>query len=673
MKKQLPDGSLIDGPMILRAPDADGFVRINAAFREETGFDEAELAGKPLIDWIEPNDQAAVRSALDSGDGQTALRVHHKTRGSDPLPLDVRISHEADGPVLLGRSASLTGPALPGEATGETTVEGTLDTIARIVEQQHPGLRCSILLVSDGRFVHGAGPSLPKEYNAAIDGFAVGPTVGSCGTAIYWNVPVVAVDIQQDPLWVPFRELAGKAGVGACWSHPFIAGNGKVLGAVALYAPEPRAPTPDQLTALRAAARMIGLAVERARTEEALKEKRERERELERQLRQAARMEALGVLAGGLAHDFNNLLMGIMNYVELCREHVEPHHRILPWLDEITSDAKRTAKMTRQLLTFARKDIVAPLPLDLNSTIADMLSMLERLLGEDIELDWCPGQDLWAVKIDPSQVDQIVANLTVNARDAVSGAGTVVVRTANVTVDETTTALRGEARPGDYVLLTVRDNGCGMDGETLQSIFDPFYTTKDAQRGSGLGLATVYGITTQNGGFLRVDSERGIGTAFSIYLPRHEGAVAREKAPEEVASTGGDETLLLIEDEKSIRVSTTLFLEAVGYTVLAAESPAQALQLSEQHAGEIDLVLTDLIMPGMNGIEVARQLQQHRPRMEALFMSGYTANVISELGIEDGTLSFMPKPVTRSELLRKVRELLDEIPGASMRHGEHTR
>jgi signal transduction histidine kinase/ActR/RegA family two-component response regulator len=653
-------GSLpIDGPMILRNASADGFVRVNAAFRGKTGFDAEDLAGRPFLDWVDDTDRAAVRAALRGSEERAFLRVHHETRGGGRLALDIQISQDAPDPVLLGRCASLTQSDRPVERVGESTVKGTLDAIARIIERQHAGLRCSILLVSQGRFVHGAGPSLPDEYNAAIDGFAVGPTVGSCGTAIYWNVPVIAENIQQDPLWIPFRELAKSAGVSACWSHPFSASNGKVLGAVALYAPEPRSPTPDQLAALRAAAGMIGLAVDRARAEEALREKQERELDLERQLRQAARMEALGVLAGGIAHDFNNLLMGIMNYVELCRDNLEPDHAICPWLDEIKSDALRTARMTRQLTTFAHRDIVAPQPLNLNSTIANMVSMLQRLLGEDIDLDWRPGRDLWAVKIDPSQVDQIVANLAVNARDAVDGAGTVNVRTANIAVDEATTALRGNAKPGDYVLLTVSDNGCGMDEDMLQSIFDPFYTTKDAQRGSGLGLATVYGITIQNGGFLQVDSVRGEGSTFSIYLPRHRGVVGKEKTPKTVAPSGGDETLLLIEDEKSIRVTTCLFLETAGYTVLAAESPEQALSLSREHHGDIQMVLTDLVLPGMNGIEVARQLQQERPEMGALFMSGYTANVMSERGFKDDALSFMAKPITRDKLLLNVREFLD--------------
>ena len=279
--------------MIVRAPGMGGFLRVNAAFRARVGYSEAELAEKPFLEWIDPQDHALFEGALKQETGH--CRVRHQTRGGELLPLEVQISDRAMGSVVLGRCVTDSDTlGVPESRRDEATVSGTLEMIARIVEEQNPGYKCSILLVADGRFVSGAGPSLPNEYNAAIDGYAVGPTVGSCGTAIYWNVPVVVEDIQKDPLWAPFAELAKKAGVAACWSHPFTSTSGRVLGALAFYSPTPRAPTAEQLGRLKAAARMTGLAVERGRAEEALREKRKRELELEEQLRQAAKMEALG-------------------------------------------------------------------------------------------------------------------------------------------------------------------------------------------------------------------------------------------------------------------------------------------------------------------------------------------------------------------------------------------
>jgi PAS domain S-box-containing protein len=392
---------------------------------------------------------------------------------------------------------------------------------------------------------------------------------------------------------------------------------------------------------------------ERKRAEEA-------KASLEVQVRQVQKMESVGQLAGGVAHDFNNLLMGIMNYVELCRDGLPPEHSVRGYLDEITRDAQRSADITKQLLAFARKQVIAPKVLDLNDALVGMLKMLRHLLGEDIAVNWMPGTHLWPIKVDPGQLDQILVNLCINARDAIAGVGRVTIGTTNVTLDRAHCAENPGARPGEYAVLTVSDTGCGMGDDVIAHIFEPFYTTKEVGKGTGLGLATVYGIVEQNHGHIEVQSEVGKGTTFSIHLPRatsaaDSGSVAA--TPERLPR--GTETILLAEDEKSVRVTSRLFLEALGYTVLAAERPEEALRLAGAHAGSIHLLITDVIMPGMNGPDLAGRLAEKHPNLKCLFMSGYTADVMTQRGALGAEVPFLPKPFSRHDLARKVREVLD--------------
>jgi PAS domain S-box-containing protein len=351
---------------------------------------------------------------------------------------------------------------------------------------------------------------------------------------------------------------------------------------------------------------------------------------LEGQLQQAQKMESVGRLAGGVAHEFNNQLMGIMNYVELCRDELPPTHLIRSYLDEIFSSARHSADITRQLLAFARKQSIAPKVLDLNEALSGTLTMMRHLLGADIELAWLPGTNLYPVTVDPGQIDQILANLCDNARDAIKGVGRVTIATTNVSLDAAYCARREGLVPGAHVRLAVSDNGCGMDKEVLGHLFEPFFTTQPQGRGTGLGLATVYGIVQQNHGHLDVRSEPGQGTTFSIYLPSAAGAPgAPAAATAPVERPRGTETILLVDDEKSIRVTTQRFLEALGYTVLAAAEPEEALRLASQHAGEIQLLISDVLMPGMSGPDLANRLHESRAGMKSLFMSGYSAEGVS--------------------------------------------
>jgi CheY-like chemotaxis protein len=371
-------------------------------------------------------------------------------------------------------------------------------------------------------------------------------------------------------------------------------------------------------------------------------------------------MEAVGRLAGGVAHDFNNMLGIILGHTEMVLDQLEPTDPLSADLREIRKAAERSANLTRQLLAFARKQTVAPKVLDLNEAVQGMLNMLRRLIGEDIDLSWLPGADVWPVKVDPSQIDQILANLCVNARDAIADVGKLTIETENVAFDEAYCARHGGFVPGKYVLLAVSDNGSGMDEETQNRLFEPFFTTKELGKGTGLGLATVYGIVKQNNGFINVYSEPCHGTSFKIYIPRHAGQpVEDRKASTAEIPKGRGETVLLVEDEPAILNMTTKMLERQGYTVLAASAPGEALRLAEEHSGEIHLLMTDVVMPEMNGRDLAQNLFSLHPNLKALFMSGYTANVIAHHGVLDEGVDFIQKPFSVKTLAEKVREVLD--------------
>ena len=380
--------------------------------------------------------------------------------------------------------------------------------------------------------------------------------------------------------------------------------------------------------------------------------------ELERQLRQSQKLEAIGQLAGGVAHDFNNMLGVILGHSEMAMEGLDPQSHLYSALEQIRKAAVHSADITRQLLAFARKQTVAPKVLDLNETVEGILKMLRRLIGENITLTWLPGGKLWPVRIDPTQIDQILANLCVNARDAISGVGNIAVETGNRTLDAEYCRTHAGFIPGDYVRMAVSDNGCGMDEATMARIFEPFFTTKPVGEGTGLGLATVYGAVRQNDGFINAYSEPGKGTTISLYFPRYAETVQPVEESVAIRPTGGHETILLVEDEPTILKMTRMMLERLGYTVLTAATPGEAIRLVEEGGQRIDLLLTDVIMPEMNGSVLVERILARQPGMRHLFMSGYTANIIASQGVLNEGVAFIQKPFARKELADKIREIL---------------
>ncbi|NOY68323.1 MAG: response regulator [Deltaproteobacteria bacterium] len=383
-------------------------------------------------------------------------------------------------------------------------------------------------------------------------------------------------------------------------------------------------------------------------------------KKLEAQFYQAQKMESVGRLAGGVAHDYNNSLSVIMGFTELAMGKVGPDGPVRDNLEEILKAADRAAGITRQLLAFARKQTITPKVLDLNDSVESMLKMLLRLIGEDIDLTWLPGKNLEPVKMDPSQIDQILANLCINARDAISGVGRITIETKNIIFDTDYCSDHPGFIPGEFVMLAVSDNGCGMEKEIIDNIFEPFFTTKDVDKGTGLGLSTVYGIAKQNNGFVNVYSEPGKGTTIKIYLPGYKGE-AVEKQEESYAQipAGRGETLLVVEDDLAILNLVQKILTGLSYTVLAAGAPKDALNLAEKHTGNIHLVITDVVMPEMNGLELTQRLQSFYPDLKSIFMSGYTANVIAHHGILDKEVYFIQKPFSKRDLALTVQKALE--------------
>ncbi len=385
----------------------------------------------------------------------------------------------------------------------------------------------------------------------------------------------------------------------------------------------------------------------------------EEQKQLQSQLIQAQKMESVGRLAGGVAHDFNNMLGVILGHTEMLLSTIDQNSDDYRNLEEIHKAAMRSADLTSKLLAFARKQTVIPKILDLNSTVEGMLNMLHRLIGENIELTWSPGSNLWQINMDPSQIDQILANLCINARDAISGIGKITIQTRNIVVDDNNDNNHNQSKHGEFIVLSVTDNGCGMNEETLKHIYEPFFTTKELGKGTGLGLASVYGIVEQNKGYIEVSSEESKGTTFEIYLPRFQTTIVRSNEISTSQPIRGSETILLVEDEPAILRMAASMLERMGYNIVPANSPEAAIRIASTDLNYIDLLITDVVMPEMNGRDLMLNLKQRFPDMRHIFMSGYTAEVIEHEGVLDEEYNFIQKPFSMKDLAAKVRYVLD--------------
>ena len=665
-------------------------------------------------------------------------------------------------------------------ATGQA-LDSILRELVLGMESLHSGMRGSILLIGpDGVHLRtGAAPNLPAEFQQLVEQLIrVGPNGGSCGTACYRRARVVTREIQTDPSWAGYAEIAERFGLRACWSEPIFSRHGNVLGSFAMYYEEPSLPGAHELESITVAARLAAIALDRAHVDAELRRNQERLnlalfaarmgtwdwtldddfvawsdgveplfgltpgsfgqdfagylaliapedqgrvraaidaallgeaphytvehrviwpdgsthwleckgqvwrradgapvrmagtvadvserkrseaqlRESEEQLRQSQKMEAIGRLAGGVAHDFNNLLTAIGGYSSLALLEFPLDDPRREYLEEIQRAGERGASLTKQLLASGRKQVLSPRLLDLNALIDDLTSLLRRVIGEDVELEWKRGSAPLVVFADGGQLEQIVMNLSVNARDAMPEGGTLSIATTTLQLEH------GDSRgaPGPYVVLTVTDTGTGMDEATLSRMFEPFFTTKDPGKGTGLGLSTVYGIVQQLSGSIRARSALGQGTRFELYLPERErGGPSVHPASMAPVVRGGVETILLVEDESQVRKLVYEVLHGRGYRVLAAKDGPEAIPLEERFEGRIDLLITDVVMPGMSGRDLARHVVAARPETKVLFISGYTDDAVLRHGITAPGTAFLQKPFALEDLLIRVRALLD--------------
>jgi len=396
------------------------------------------------------------------------------------------------------------------------------------------------------------------------------------------------------------------------------------------------------------------------------RQRSEQEREeLQQQLYQSQKLEAIGGLAGGVAHDFNNLLSVIMSYTDFVVDKLPDDDARRSDLQEVQKASTRAIGLVRQLLAFSRKQILEPRMIDLNQVVSGIENMLRRLLGEDIQLEVVLAENLGTVLADAGQVEQVLMNLVVNARDAMPRGGSLIIETSNVVVAETKGSLPpGKLKPGRYASFSVADSGAGMDEATLARAFEPFFTTKGPGKGTGLGLSTVYGIVKQSEGEVQVRSKPGVGTAFSVYLPRQDARLSIVPAQRVTASDTGRETVLVVEDEHGLRALVQRILVNAGYTVLVAENGADALALFDQREGKVDLLLTDVVMPQMSGYQLAERLARSKPTLKVLYMSGYTDEIIDRHGVLKDGVRLIGKPFTAADMSRKVRVVLDENSGA---------
>lgn len=637
-------------PMILRSEDSSSLLRVNRSFTENLGLDVEALEAAPLREWIHPEDQSAFAKISDSE--QEILARH---RGGDGTwhHFAWRARQHKNALVFLGRSQSeaefieRSDPVLG--SPFRASLAETLEAMARIVERKNPGLRCSILLMDDNgeQVTVGAGPSLPAEYNAAVEGLRIGPGVGSCGTAAYWNEAVVVENIQEDPLWSELLEAAELAGVSACWSQPIIGTEDQVLGAMALYDEKPSTPTRHQMDGLEIAARMVGLAVERDRLEE--------------QLRESLKMEAVGVLAGGVAHDFNNLLATVLGNAELALSRLPKESETTPMLREIVSASVSATGLCNQMLAYAGRSSFAKEALECNSLVKDLASLLQVTLSKKatLEFDLCPSK--LGIHADRSQISQVIMNLITNASDSIgNNEGRIIIGTRVQSFTAQDLALRlpeEELASGEYACLWVSDTGTGISPDVMSKIFDPFFTTKP--NGRGLGLATVKGIVKAHKGGITVDSSAGNGATFSILLSRFP---IEDKVTQELPVNPEHQTahVLVVDDEAGVRAVHQDILESAGYKVTCASDGEKAIDLFRREWQSIDCVLLDLSMPKREGDEVFIEMRKINPQAIVILSSGFAEQEILDRFQGKGLAGVVQKPARMHVLLGKVAEALSQ-------------
>lgn len=657
--------------------DAEGrLIHFNQALSRMTGYAPEELAGLKLHQ-IEPPECAAqtdttIRRIAECG--EAAFESAYRAKDGRVIPVEVRArTMESRGGLLILNIARDITQRKQAEireqsrlktlerVASDAPLEELLTSVVRFVEESIPGSLCSILLIDNSgtKLHHGAAPSFPSAFNEAMDGLQIIKGNGSCGTAAFLRQRVVIEDLEEHPWWRDFP-AARDAGLRSCWSDPVFAANGTLLGTIAVYRREPLAPSEDDLQLLESAAHLAGIAISRVRADEG-------RHVLEEQLRQSQKIEAVGQLAAGVAHDFNNLLTPIIVYGDmLLRMSTEgsPQARMV---QSMSAAAHKASELTQKLLSFGRKQALHITLLDLNEVITSFREIMRATIRDDIVIDLILSPGAAKVQADRGQLEQVLLNLILNAQDAIEGRGSICLETGHLILDDEFHRQHPVAKPGHYILLACSDDGCGMSEEILRRVYEPFFSTKETGRGTGLGLATVYGIVKHHGGCIEVKSAPGEGTRFAIYLPASaslEEPILTPPPRTQLQQEGSAEkVILLVVDNRMIREATADLLDSFGYRVLAADSPARAMELAAGTTSDIDLLATDVIMPEMTGPELYQKLQEQYPDLPVLYISGYTSTPFQEER-ESRQAIFLAKPFTLEQFMARITEMLFQMAPA---------
>lgn len=614
------------------------FTKINPAFVEKLGYTEKELLSRPFLDFVHPDDIEATLKILEKElkEGKRIINFSNRYKCSDGTDLWLDwVSHPfPERGVTFAAAHDITNQKLL-----EQELRDNQAFIRSVMDNLPIGI--AVNLVEPAVEFYYMNDNFPKLYRTTREALKDSNT--------FWEA------VYEDP---DFREKMKKRVLDDCatgnpdqmiWDGIPITRKGEETR----YISARNTPVPER-----------GIMISSVWDVTDIKRSEIDRQKLQEQLALSQRMESIGLLAGGVAHDFNNMLGVIMGHTDLILDIIAPDDRISKSILEIQDAARRSANLTQQLLTFARKQTVSPRVLDINQVISGMLDMLRRLIGENIKLNFKPSEDSWKIKMDPGQIDQVLANLCVNARDAIKEVGLVSIETNNVSFRIDDPFLENQLDSGDYVLITVTDSGSGMNKEVMEHLFDPFYTTKVPGKGTGLGLSTVYGIIKQNNGNINVDSEPGRGSIFRIYLPRYQGEdYIRESAvekPRKNKKNNINTTILLVEDEIPILNACTEMLQRLNYHVLYTSSPLKAISIAKEYHGTIDLLITDVIMPEMNGKDLSGKIAELHPRIKHLFMSGYTADIIAHHGVLEDGVNFLQKPFSLSRFSSKLEEIMGQ-------------
>ena len=614
------------------------FTKINPAFVEKLGYTEKELLSRPFLDFVHPDDIEATLKILEKElkEGKRIINFSNRYKCADGTDLWLDwVSHPfPERGVTFAAAHDITNQKLL-----EQELRDNQAFIRSVMDNLPIGI--AVNLVEPAVEFYYMNDNFPKLYRTTREALKDSNT--------FWEA------VYEDP---DFREKMKKRVLDDCatgnpdqmiWDGIPITRKGEETR----YISARNTPVPER-----------GIMISSVWDVTDIKRSEIDRQKLQEQLALSQRMESIGLLAGGVAHDFNNMLGVIMGHTDLILDIIAPDDRISKSILEIQDAARRSANLTQQLLTFARKQTVSPRVLDINQVISGMLDMLRRLIGENIKLNFKPSEDSWKIKMDPGQIDQVLANLCVNARDAIKEVGLVSIETNNVSFRIDDPFLENQLDSGDYVLITVTDSGSGMNKEVMEHLFDPFYTTKVPGKGTGLGLSTVYGIIKQNNGNINVDSEPGRGSIFRIYLPRYQGEdYIRESAvekPRKNKKNNINTTILLVEDEIPILNACTEMLQRLNYHVLYTSSPLKAISIAKEYQGTIDLLITDVIMPEMNGKDLSGKIAELHPGIKHLFMSGYTADIIAHHGVLEDGVNFLQKPFSLSRFSSKLEEIMGQ-------------